>query len=245
MAPTGSPNTKEITGFLASKSSYFIDSGVYGYQAIFRKRPVSANVTVDGLGSNLIMIDQTREDFEAVIAPVLAEIESRWPGRKPTYKFQDYPSYNDWARVNYDKQTAGISAWIVSRLLDEHSLTSDVDALGDALWFAAGTSPQVAHLLVGGKGVQEARPVGGSNAVNSAWRNAYVQNCKFDFQVICHFFLLMMVISFPVGYVPFPGLSKSIEADAARRADELYEPLRKLTPGSGAYINEVRAALIG
>jgi len=71
---------------------------------------------------------------------------------------------------------------------------------------------------VSGKGVHNAKPRGGSNAINPAWRKAYVHSVL------------------PLDWAPFDEEEKSYQE--GNLTDVYIEALRKLAPDMGAYVNE-------
>jgi hypothetical protein len=89
-----------------------------------------------------------------------------------------YGSFLDWFDQNYDQSTAGNSSFIVSRLLDKKTLTQAPEKLRQAVKTALSASGGMSAFMVAGKGVQNAQPRGGSDAVSPGWRNAYVHACK-------------------------------------------------------------------
>lgn len=78
-----------------------------------------------------------------------------------------------WYKDNNGPLDAGFDGILGSRLLDRKSLTGNRTALKEALIVAPGEGPLLSH-LVSGKGVHYAKIPGGSNAVNPAWRSAYI-----------------------------------------------------------------------
>ena len=67
---------------------------------------------------------------------------------------------------------------IGSRLLDEEGLTSNLTTIKGAFKAAFPPGAVTDAYLVGGKGVMEATPRGGSNAVNPALRKAFVHTSR-------------------------------------------------------------------
>jgi hypothetical protein len=85
---------------------------------------------------------------------------------------QTYPDFWAWWNVNpQGSESAGGDILLGSRLLDENALSANLTALKEAIKIA-GSSGTLQPYLVAGRGVQNAKPRGGSNAVNPAWRKA-------------------------------------------------------------------------
>jgi hypothetical protein len=120
--------------------------------------------------------------------------------------------------VNNGPLNAGLDFIIGSRLLSTESLTENQTAVIEAFKAATppGTSTEVN--LVAGHGVRNARPRGGSNAVNPAWRKALVHT------------------EVSVSWQPFDAAAKAKGEDLL--TNTYVAALRKLAPDMGAYMNE-------
>ena len=116
-------------------------------------------------------------DAAALIEPLGAYLNETWPGQTTVISnYTAYSRFYDWWGVNQAAvdQGTGTDIVVASRLLDGHAL-SDVSALSSTVG-AAVPPGNLANLnLVGGKGVWEALPAGGSDSVSPAWRTAYVE----------------------------------------------------------------------
>ena len=123
------------------------------------------------------------------------------------------------------------------RSLDRKSLTGNRTALKEALIVTSKTGLVLGH-LVGGKGVHDAKIEGGSNAVNPAWRSAYLHTGLY-----CPIFLhedqavadSVAVVS--SGWDPLDAAGRKKQLDL--NTNVYTEALRKIAPDTGAYINEV------
>lgn len=73
---------------------------------------------------------------------------------------------------------AGHDQILGSRLVDGDALTKNLTALKEAYRTATPPGAITSAYLVAGHGVMNAKPRGGSNAVNPAWRKAYVHSGK-------------------------------------------------------------------
>lgn len=98
----------------------------------------------------------------------------------------EYGSFLEWFEEHFDSGAAGQSGAFKSRLIGEEALNGngDPEAIVDAL--LAATSPPLVGMsmfLLGGKGVNEAKPRGGSNAVNPGWRKALVHSSEYHYRV--------------------------------------------------------------
>ncbi|RDA89010.1 hypothetical protein CP532_0668 [Ophiocordyceps camponoti-leonardi (nom. inval.)] len=215
----------DVIAYAASTLPYLVDSGLAGKNYINKTliNPVPGSGLpreVAGVtGSNAMLNNDDPTVAIKIFKPINDTINARWPGKVLLHLESpiDYPSFLAWYDVNFDGTTGGRSRYLVSRLLDKEALTGDPTALREAL--RAGNEPNGIQALytVTGKGVHEAKPRGG-NAVHPAWRRAYVHT--------------------GVSTAEFPPLNKTAEREAIEILDKSFQPLRDLTPNSGAYMNE-------
>lgn len=168
----------ELVGYIASEAKYLMDSGLSGYNYIAHAlpNPVPGPGLPDvlaGVMGGLMLQDSTSDRAYEIFQPLNETIHQRWKGRAGLYVMtKEFPSFLAWYNENYDKSKAGGSSWIASRLLDETALGSE--SIGEALWEAAKPDGGMSVFFVGGQGVQGRR----DNAVNTAWRGAYVHACE-------------------------------------------------------------------
>ena len=174
----------DVNTYFLSQLPSLGDAGLSGYVIMLSKYPNpldGGSTTVGGVGGLLAIQDtQNPNDMLALIGPTVAHINATWPGYQIIPNITTYPSFWAWYQDNYDKGSAGSDIYVGSRLLDEHALTANFNASRAAyaqLLTGAGTG--TAH-LVGGKGVRNAKPRGGGDAVLPAWRKAYVHLSEFQ-----------------------------------------------------------------
>lgn len=119
----------------------------------------------------------TSASLEAAIAPLISHIGTTWPGLFINESgSSSYPSFYSWWVLANGPDNAGSDIMIGSRLLDTEALTGDLAALKTALKgsMAPGLGRYGQANFVSGEGVWNAKPRGGSDAVNPAWRKALV-----------------------------------------------------------------------
>lgn len=119
----------------------------------------------------------TSDSLTTAVKQVFADATSAYPGRFVTYtNTTSYSDFWGYYETNNGPLSAGNDGLLGSRLLDGKALTGNLTELAEAYKTASapGLGPQV--FLVSGKGVHNAKPRGGSNAVNPAWRKAYVHS---------------------------------------------------------------------
>jgi hypothetical protein len=89
-----------------------------------------------------------------------------------------YPDFYAWYLPSNGPRDAGVDVSLGSRLLDVKALTQNVTATVEAYKAACPLGSSISVYLVSGRGVWNAVPRGGSNAVNPAWRKALVHSGK-------------------------------------------------------------------
>jgi hypothetical protein len=219
--PADSPDAFSMISHVLGRFPAFDRAGISGYPLIIRNttglRPGSR---VTGIMGKLIMLNETDpEPLMTHLNPVLAHINETWPGEF-SYRGQTsvFGSFAQWYDENYDHSPAGYNSVMASRLLDADALEreDDAGALRDALdTFAQGDVNTV--FLVAGRGTWKAKPRGGGNAVSPAWRKAVVHATV---------------------AVAFDWLDADARAGAIASTNSYVEGLKKISPHSGAYLNE-------
>lgn len=140
--------------------------------------PGSPEVISGAFGVFLLLDPATPDSWSELWAPITATVQERWGDEVQFFALPGlYPSFLAWFDDHYDRNTAGNSSYIVSRLLDEEALESE--ELAQAVKAVTDRTAGLSAFLVAGKGVQEAVPRGGSNAVNPGWRKATVHAREF------------------------------------------------------------------
>jgi hypothetical protein len=120
----------------------------------------------------------TSSSLTSALTPILANISATYPNEFliSVSNVMEHPTFYDWWRANNGPYYAGIELVVGSRLLSADAL-HDVAALETAV---KGVLPSdvggvgMNFYLLGGKGIADAVPRGGSDAVNPAWRKALV-----------------------------------------------------------------------
>ncbi|KAJ3476435.1 hypothetical protein NLG97_g9130 [Lecanicillium saksenae] len=220
----GSPILADLLGYVGSQTPTLMDGGMSGYNLVNRNfsNPAPGSGLPDylaGFQGRLVVLDEPNgnDTIANLLKPLNDTINQRWPGKAGFfYSNAEYKSFLDFFSVNFDDEAVGDNKYLISRLLNKEAF-NDPKALGEALLSGTGPGGFSTFFLVGGKGVMEAKPIGGSNAVNSHWRTAYVHT-----------------ITATMG-APF---DKAATEKRLKALDEDWAPVRKITPSSGAYINE-------
>lgn len=170
----------DMISYVISTLPYLLDPGLSGASSINSSFPNPSAAPglpsrVGGVvGRNIMLGVDDAKEVKRIFRPINETLNQRWPGAVSLIvKTKEHPSFLDWYEGHLNSSDAGYGQYLASRLLDRAALTGDSAALRGAL--KAGDKPhgQRGFLAVAGKGVQEATPRGG-NAVNPAWRKAYV-----------------------------------------------------------------------
>jgi len=126
----------------------------------------------------LLHPSNSSESLAAAIDKVLQESIAPYPGQFfSSITTQTYSDFWDFYSGNNGPLDGGHDQVLGSRLLDGKALTNRT-AMKEALKIVTADGDIFSVYLVGGKNVMDAKPRGGSNAVNSAWRKAYVHSRK-------------------------------------------------------------------
>jgi hypothetical protein len=121
----------------------------------------------------LISSSNSSASLAAAVTNVFNNATAPYLGQFQTLVIPEtYPDFYAWFKDNNGPLDGGFDGLIGSRLLDEKALTTDLNALKEAIRAFTPPGSSSAPYLVSGKGVWDAVPRGGSNSVNPAWRKA-------------------------------------------------------------------------
>ncbi|KAI1472378.1 FAD-binding domain-containing protein [Daldinia caldariorum] len=215
MSPkVNAPYYADLAGYLLSQFPYLDSKGVSGYSVVsgnFSYPGVSIGGT--GMGGFFLLTDtQDENDMVNIWAPIIEHVNKTWPEVTPTIATQTYTRLQDWFETHYDSGSAGTDMWLGSHLLDAETLAKKAIAVGEAF-----KDFQAEVFLVAGQGVKNAKPRGGSDSVNPSWRKA---------------------IAHALTSVQFQPLNQTAKVEALAKVNAKIEPLRRLAPEMGSYLNE-------
>jgi hypothetical protein len=179
------PNAREVLGWILSQVPDLMDAGLRGYNWVSPNGPVPITVegipkTLAAMSGEMVLTNSSPEVAEALMADLVGNLTAKFNG---TYSYYDVNSWDSWLHW-YDEYDNGLAAGdslvLKSGLISRKALTEDPDAMADAMYQACEPSGDGGMLFfaLGGKGVVDAKPRGGSNSVNPGWRSAYVHGCK-------------------------------------------------------------------
>jgi hypothetical protein len=171
----------DVTANVLSQFPALDEQGIMTYAFVARNFSGQFGITtpVDGFLGIYILPglhpENTSDSLSAVLNKTFSEATAAYPSQFTTGVIpQAYPDFWAWYNISNGPLDAGFDQYIGSRLLDEKALTQNLTALKEAYKAATPSGGMTSAYLVGGRGVMNAKPRGGSNAVNSAWRKAYV-----------------------------------------------------------------------
>ncbi|KAE9366414.1 FAD-binding domain-containing protein [Stipitochalara longipes BDJ] len=208
----------DILAYFLAQYPALSAANVAAFTYLFPNAPLTeGGPPVSSFEAVLALPDPTSaNELEDLLAPIWAHINETYPGPIITGAtstvFPDlYSMFLEYA----DASTAGVDKVVGSWLLPAETLTDD--EFKDTLKTFLGESGGRLY-MVSGKGVWDAAPRGGSDAVNPAWRKALIHAVTSQ------------------NWTPF---NETDRATVEHNINEVQtEALRKLVPDSGAYINE-------
>ena len=172
------PDIYDVAAYILSHFPHLSDSGLSGYSFLLLDTTLplneSSTIQVATFVAGFIHFNKT-DPAETIqlLTPITDNVKSRWPSYFEILTPTPYDNFEAWSAVHYDRSAAGHAQWVGSHLLDYNALTNNLTALADAYKQLNVQGVCTAYLL-GGRGVINAEPRGGSNAVNPGWRKAYV-----------------------------------------------------------------------
>lgn len=238
------PFKYDLLAYILSQFPSLSDAGLSGYTNLSPQTPNPAGGSDEVAGIQGIFAAQDVNDPEYILKlfkPINDTIQKRWPGAVQFIATkEEYGSFLEWYDVYFDQGAAGVTLYLASRLLGEEALGDGKEfrgALEESLIAAGGLTVH----LIAGKGVRDAKPRGGSAAVNPGWRKTYIHASKFKNlkKSICS-----LLTSLSVSGESFEPFNKTSKAEAVKTLNRSMEPFRKLSPDTGAYINEVRIFIL-
>ncbi|KAL5319321.1 hypothetical protein ACEPPN_012372 [Leptodophora sp. 'Broadleaf-Isolate-01'] len=183
------------------------------------------NITnpVDGFAGTFLLpalsSSNTSASLERVLKTLFADATAAYPGQFfSSVSVKSFPDFWAWYKDSNGPLDAGQNQVLGSWLVDGETLTGNLTVLKEGYRAATPPGHLTSVFLVGGKGVRDAKPRGGGNSVNPAWRKAYIHS----------------IIG--ASWNPFDIAEE--KKQKALLTDVYVEALRKMTPNSGAYVNE-------
>jgi hypothetical protein len=171
----------DVMAHLLSQYPFLDEQGISAYTTIAPNFASTDMGLVDGfLGIYILPSlhpENTSESLTAVINKLFNNAIAPYPTQFFTYVTpSSYPDFWAYYKDNNGPSDGGHDQIIGSRLLDKKALTTNLTALKEAYRSATPPGTITSPYLVSGRGVHNAKIRGGSNAVNPAWRKAYIHN---------------------------------------------------------------------
>jgi hypothetical protein len=127
----------------------------------------------------LLSASNTSETLAAAVTGVFNNATAPYPGQFQSLVIPTtYPDFYSWFKDNNGPLDGGFDGLVGSWLLDEKALTTDLNALKEAIKTFTPPGSSSAPYLVSGKGVWDAVPRGGGDSLNPAWRKAVMHFSK-------------------------------------------------------------------
>jgi hypothetical protein len=202
--------------YIASQVPRLSDAGISGYMYLGR----NVNDTYSGSQAIFFAFNKTSDYILGQLAPIEEWMNQTWPNQ---FQIQaqaspDSATFYGWWAPFASVTGKGVNTLLASRLFDTKALGQPLSKIEQMLRSTVPTNGVSIIHLVAGKGVQNAKPSGGSDAVNPAWRKAYF-----------HY----------VSAEQWSPLNNTAKNEVIERITKQYIPaMTDLAPNSGAYINE-------
>jgi hypothetical protein len=178
------PNTEafwDAMTYWMSQYPNLADQGICGYGTITPNGSIQGQYFGGFQGLFILPAVSPANTTESLAAPITKMIDTittLWPG---SFDYENstatWPTFYDWWLTSEGPNYAGVDLLAGSRLLDAEALTGNLTALKIALQgsIPSGSGQGGTVNFVSGKGVWNAVPRGGSDAVNPAWRTALLE----------------------------------------------------------------------
>lgn len=183
LASTADDTFFEQMAYIMSQYPYLSNYSISGYPYIYPIYPTSATTTIAVYEAVFLLHDGTSgAAMTGIFEPIIKYISITWPGTYLVNSTTEYPTFYAHFQANHDTSAAGTDQVLGSRLLSPEVLTGNFTALTEAVKGFTGNlgTSGAAPFLLGGKGVKDAVPQGGSDAVLPAWRTSLVHMSEFD-----------------------------------------------------------------
>jgi hypothetical protein len=132
------------------------------------------------IGSFLLPVlhpSNSSDSLKSAVSKIITQATAPYPFQFfSSVKTKTYSDFWAWYSVNNGPLDANHDQVLGSRLFDGKALTANLTALKQTFQKVTPAGSITSVFMVGGKGVMNAQPRGGSNAVNPAWRKAYVHS---------------------------------------------------------------------
>ncbi|KAH6665728.1 hypothetical protein B0J14DRAFT_705756 [Halenospora varia] len=221
----GDPSFYPATNYFLSQFPVLSSLGLTSYNFVTGNSSINGTNYSNFKGTFMLPVlssQNTTSSLTAALTPLLANISTTHPNQTFTTisSVTTWSTFYDWWLTRNSSDYAGVELVVGSRLIGADALR-DTAALETALKGVAPSNVSgkgVNFYLLGGNGLTDTVPRGGSDAVNPAWRSSLVHAVT------------------GATWTPLDNVEKEQAVSYFRNTTMQY--LRDLDPDSGAYVNE-------
>lgn len=164
--------------YILSKFPSLAEEGISSYINLYPNTTYKGEIFGGLTGVFILPVLSTSNSSSSLTAaldPIVAYINATYPNQFVfSFNATTWPSFYAWWAQNNGPDNAGADLLIGSRLLDTTALTANITTLKNAIKAATKPGSGTMANFVSGKGVWNAKPRGGGDAVNPAWRKAVI-----------------------------------------------------------------------
>jgi hypothetical protein len=193
---------------------------VPNYTGVSSPFPYALDAFTGTFGIPLLFSTNTSDSLTAAFTTLIDSALAPYPGEfVSTMAATTYPDFYSWNKIFNGPQDAGYDLILGSRFLTPAQLKNKKGIIEAFKTYIPPISGSASTLhLVSGKGVWGAKPRGGGNSVNPAWRKSLVHATT---------------------SITFPPLDAAARVAAEKQMTNVMVPaIKKLAPDTGSYINE-------
>lgn len=177
----GDPSFYPATNYFLSQFPVLSSLGLTSYNFVTGNSSINGTNYSNFKGTFMLPVlssQNTTSSLTAALTPLLANISTTHPNQTFTTisSVTTWPTFYDWWLTRNSSDYAGVELVVGSRLIGADALR-DTATLETALKGVAPSNVSgkgVNFYLLGGKGLTDTVPRGGSDAVNPSWRNSLV-----------------------------------------------------------------------
>lgn len=190
----GNPAFYKAMGYLFSQFPILSSLGLTCYNDVIGNSSINGTDYSSFIGIFMLPVlspENTTSSLSAALRPLLTHISSKYSDQLSITisNVDTFSTFYEWWFENTGPNYAGIELIVGSRLLGSEALRN-TSALETALKgvISHKYAQSLNFYLLGGKGIADTKPRGGSNAVNPAWRKALVHAGSDSFYFFLDFF---------------------------------------------------------
>ncbi|KAJ5097411.1 hypothetical protein N7456_008132 [Penicillium angulare] len=237
--PVNETSFWDSISYLLAQYPTLADSGVAAYTYIYPNTSAAGVASGQGNASFQVVFalynPASQYELEELLESFIQQINTTYSDQKLSTKVSStiFPTFYEMFMEYADDEGAGVDKVVGSRLLPPSTLEKDEfrNALIQFLGDAGGRL-----YMVSGKGVWDAKPRNGGDAVNPAWRKALIHAGVSMIYFHLHAVLLIQDKLTSQSWTPLDERERSAVEHRINHVQ--VESMRRLVPDSGAYLNE-------